>query len=431
MGESAGTGMPQRPPSVDSLARSLAGTGLPHPLLVDLAREAIHSDRLGDLDRLVGEYQGRLLGEVINATGVLLHTNLGRAPYGTSHEARYSNLELDLESGQRGSRQDHAGWLVARAAGAEHAMVVNNGAAAVLLVLAALARGRGVAVSRGELVQLGGGFRLPEVIEEAGVELVEVGTTNRTTLTDYRHAVEDPDRPVAVVLKVHQSNFQIVGFTASTRVAEFSSIGVPVVVDLGSGLLDAGTPWLPGGPPAWLAHEPAVRQTLTAGADVVTFSGDKLLGGPQAGIIAGRRDLVERCAQHPLYRALRPGDTILASLQQLALGYLDGTAGEHPLWRMIAVPVDELRHRADQLLTQVSVSGAASGATIAVPGGGSVPGAEIPSWGLHLEGDHTEGLRTTGPTPVIGRVQDGTTILDLRSVFPDQDDDLASVLREL
>src|SRR5690606_37617366 len=230
-----------------------------------------------------------------NATGVLLHTNLGRAPLAVDVPAEYSNLELDVATGARGSRHDHAGLLLAAAAGAERALVVNNGAAAVMLVLAALARGRGVAVSRGELVQLGGGFRLPDVMEESGARLVEVGTTNRTTAADYRRSVDDPARDVALLLKVHQSNFRIVGFTEAASAADLAGLGVPLAVDLGSGLLDAATPWLPAGPPRWLAGEPAVRQTLSAGADLVIFSGDKLLGGPQAGIIAGRADLVDAC----------------------------------------------------------------------------------------------------------------------------------------
>ncbi|MDP9388982.1 MAG: L-seryl-tRNA(Sec) selenium transferase, partial [Actinomycetota bacterium] len=293
-----------RPPSVDALARDIADVGLPHPLLVDAAREAVAAGDPASARARAEAVSRSLLRPVVNATGVLLHTNLGRAPVAASVEARYSNLEFDLDSGRRGSRRNHAAALLARAAGADRALVVNNCAAAVLLVLATLARDRAVVVSRGELVEIGGGFRVPEVMEQSGARLVEVGTTNRTRRQDYADAVAAADP--ALLLKVHQSNYRIVGFTESVGVASLASLGVPVVADIGSGLLDAATPWLASGPPRWLADEPAVRQTLAQGAALVTFSGDKLLGGPQAGVIAGRADLVDRCARHPLARALRP-----------------------------------------------------------------------------------------------------------------------------
>jgi L-seryl-tRNA(Ser) seleniumtransferase len=401
-----------RPPSVDALARSLADVGLPHPMLVDAARAAIAA---GDPDsaRARAESMARtLLRPVINATGVILHTNLGRAPLSVSVPGRATNLELDLATGKRGNRNAHAATLLARASGADAALVVNNGAAAVLLVLAALAAGRSVPVSRGELVEIGGAFRVPDVMAQSGARLVEVGTTNRTRLADYRDAV---DADTALVLKVHQSNYRIVGFTEATDVGALVDLGLPVVVDLGSGLLDAGCPWLEGGPPPWLSGEPAVRQTLDAGAALVTFSGDKLLGGPQAGIIAGRRDLVERCARHPLARALRPGGLVLSALQDVALAYLRRDAGRTlPFWRMATVPVDDLRARATALQTGTAVS------CLSVPGGGSVPGLEIPSFGIALEGDVTSALRAFDP-PVIARVVDGRTVLDLRTV--DEADD--------
>ncbi|HET6809575.1 MAG TPA: L-seryl-tRNA(Sec) selenium transferase, partial [Acidimicrobiales bacterium] len=288
-----------RPPSIDALARSLADIDLPHPLLVDAARRAVAAGDPASARARAMAVATALLRPVVNATGVLLHTNLGRAPLEVHHPARYTNLELDLATGRRGSRSAHAATLLARAAGAEAALVVNNGAAAVLLVLAALARGRRVLVSRGELVEIGGGFRIPDVMAQSGAELVEVGTTNRTRLGDYRAALDDG---VALVLKVHRSNYRVVGFTEDVDVAPLAGLGPPVVYDIGSGLLDAGTPWLAGsggGPPAWLAGEPAAVQSLAAGAALVTFSGDKLLGGPQAGIIAGRADLVATCARHP------------------------------------------------------------------------------------------------------------------------------------
>ena len=274
------------PPSVDALARELADVGLPHPMLVDAARSAIAAGDPASARARAEEVAAALLRPVINATGVLLHTNLGRAPLGSvpvaAASGRYANLEIDLATGRRASRGNHAAGLLARAAGAEAAHVVNNGAAALLLVLATLSRDRAVVVSRGELVEIGGGFRVPEVMAQSGARLVEVGTTNRTRLADYRAAIDGED-DVALVLKVHQSNYRIVGFTESVDVAGLVGLGPPVVADIGSGLLDAATPWLVGGPPAWLAGEPAARQTLAAGAVAVTFSGDKLLGGPRPG----------------------------------------------------------------------------------------------------------------------------------------------------
>jgi L-seryl-tRNA(Ser) seleniumtransferase len=407
-----------RPPSVDALARSITDVGLPHPLLVDAARAAIAA---GDPDgaRAIAEStRAALLRPVINATGVLLHTNLGRAPLGVSHPAAYTNLELEVSSGKRGSRRDRAGSLLARACGAEAALVVNNGAGAVLLALAALARGRGVAVSRGELVEIGGGFRVPEVMSESGARLVEVGTTNRTRRDDYALVGDD----VALLLKVHRSNYRITGFTEDASVADVASIGPPVVVDLGSGLLDTACPWLPGGPPTWLRDEPAARQTLEAGAALVVFSGDKLLGGPQAGVLAGRADLVDACARHPLYRALRPGGLVLGALEQVALAYLERDGERIPFWRMATLTVDELRERAHALGRGVVVECAS------VTGGGTLPGVEIPSVGVALDGDATAVLRAAAPKPVIARVDDDRTILDLRTVDPADDALLAAAI---
>jgi L-seryl-tRNA(Ser) seleniumtransferase len=403
----------------------LSGSGLPHPLLVDAAREAIAA---GDPESAASRAEAvrrALLRPVVNATGVLLHTNLGRAPLARSAAdgpARYANLELDLGTGRRGERRRHAASLLARACGAEAALVVNNGAAAVLLALVALARGRAVVVSRGELVEIGGGFRVPEVMRESGARLVEIGTTNRTRLADYAAALErEPD---AVVLKVHASNYRIVGFTESVDVAELSTLGAPVLCDLGSGLLDAATPWLSGGPPAWLRDEPAVRQTLEAGADLVTFSGDKLLGGPQAGVIAGSAALVERCARLPLARALRAGGLVLSHLQDTALAYLDRDGAAIPFWRMATATVGELETRAAALGVGDPV------ATRSVAGGGSVPGLELPSAGIAVDGDHTASLRSNDP-PVIARVHEGRTLLDLRTVDPLDDPIVAKAVAAL
>jgi len=401
--------------------------GLPHPLLVDAARQAIAAGDPASARERAEAVARSLLQPVVNAAGVLLHTNLGRAPVAVSTDARYANLEFDLDTGRRGSRRHHAGALLARAAGAEDALVVNNCAAAVLLVLATLAIERAVVVSRGELVEIGGGFRVPEVMAQSGARLVEVGTTNRTRRSDYAAAVaaEDP----ALILKVHQSNYRIVGFTESVGVRELAELGVPVVADVGSGLLDAATPWLEAGPPAWVGGEPAVRQTLIEGAALVTFSGDKLLGGPQAGVIAGRADLVERCARHPLARALRPGGLVLGALQQTALAYLRREGDAIPFWRMASLPVPALRARASALVGAVG-AGAEVVECESVPGGGSVPGLVIASVGIGLHGDRTAALRAGDP-PVIARVHEGRTILDLRSVDPADDAVLAKALASL
>ena len=416
-----------RPPSVDALARSLTGTGLPHPLLVDAARHAIAAGDPELASREAAVLARTLLQPVVNATGVLLHTNLGRAPLATRQEAAYSNLELDLGSGTRGSRSAHAATLLARAAGAEAGLVVNNGAAAVLLVLAALARRRQVVVSRGELVEIGGGFRIPDVMAESGARLVEVGTTNRTRRADYEAALSATDSDVALVMKVHQSNYRIEGFTETVGVDALAELGPPVVVDLGSGLLDASCSWLAGGPPDWLVHEPAARQTLAAGADLVIFSGDKLLGGPQAGVVLGRSDLVDRCAAHPLARALRPGGLLLGALQQVALSYLDRTASSLPFWHMATTPVGALHQRADAIIAALASGGKGPVPTAvaceSVTGGGTLPGVVIASAGVAIEGDQRPGLRAHAP-PVIARTRGEQTLLDLRTVDPDEDETL-------
>jgi len=366
-----------------------------------------------------------LLTPVVNATGVLLHTNLGRAPWPATDPGRATNLELDLDTGRRGDRRRGVGRLLATLTGAEDALVLNNGAAAVLLVLAALAEDRDTVVSRGELVEIGGGFRIPDVVARSGTRLVEVGTTNRTRADDYRRAVAAPGADVGAILVVHRSNFRIEGFTASPTVTELATIGPPVVVDLGSGLLDAGCPWLRGGPPAWLAGEPGVRQTLAAGADLVAFSGDKLLAGPQAGIVVGRADLVARCAAHPLARALRCGSLVLGSLQELALTYLRRDGEAVPFWRRATTPLVDLEDRARAVVARAGRGEVA--VTEATTGGGTLPGVSIPSIGVALEGDHLAVLRAA-PTPVIARVRDGRTLLDLRTVDPHEDGALAEAV---
>jgi len=418
-----------RPPSVDALARSIAHVGLPHPLLVDAARRAIAAGDPARAESIARDTAEALLVPVINGTGVIAHTNLGRAPVAIHQNARAQNLEFDLRTGQRGSRQEGIGRLIALTCGAEDALVVNNNAAAVMLVLAALAGGRDVAVSRGESVEIGGGFRVPEVMEQSGARLVDVGTTNRTRLNDYRKAIAHKKNDVAMVLKVHPSNYRVEGFVEETSVHELSSLGVPVVADIGSGLLDAACPWLPDGPPGWLNGEPAARQTLAAGADLVTFSGDKLMGGPQSGIIAGRADLVKACATHPLARALRPGGLVLSALHHTVLAYLARTATiDIPFWRMAASPWTTLRTRAEAIIATAGRGAVAD--CDSLPGAGSTPGASIPSVAITLDGDHLVALRTANP-PLIARVRDDVTLIDVRTIDPCDDGVVASILRSL
>jgi L-seryl-tRNA(Ser) seleniumtransferase len=420
-----------RPPSVDALARSLAPSGLPHPICVDIARSAIDAGDVESAPARAREFRRSLLTPVVNATGVLLHTNLGRAPLAHHQDAVATTVEFDLATGQRGSRQRAVGQLFARLCGAEAALVVNNNAAAVLLVIAALAQGRDVPVSRGESVEIGGSFRVPEVMEQSGARLVDVGTTNRTRIDDYRRAIARSDVDAALVLKVHPSNYRVEGFVEETSVDELATLGVPVVADIGSGLIDATCPWLAGPPPAWLAGEPAAKQALADGADLVTFSGDKLLGGPQAGIIAGRADLVEQCRRHPLARALRPGGLVLAALQDTALAYLDKRAAtDIAFWAMVATPVAELRHRAEVIVAEIGDvhPTAAAVAMDALPGAGSAPGITMESFGVEVSGDHLAALRSHDP-PVIARSRDDRTMLDLRSVAPADDAVVIAALR--
>jgi len=424
-------------PSVERVLAEL-DPALPHVVRAELAREAVEAARRGMIapDDVVSDAQARarraalaLLGPVVNATGVLLHTNLGRAPLGPAtldamtRASGYTNVEYRLAEGVRGSRHEHAGARLATACGAEAGMVVNNNAAAVVLVLATLARDRSVLVSRGELVEIGGGFRVPEILAETGARLVEVGTTNRTRLSDYAGARSDE---VALVLKVHASNYRMVGFVASTSVAELAGLGLPVVVDAGSGLLDETTPWLRERPP-WLRDELGVRQCIEAGAALVTFSGDKLLGGPQAGIIVGRRALIDRLKAHPLARALRADKLTLAGLQAVADAYLSGDASSIPLWRMACAPVDALRVRAEAIAAEVP--GLKVVDTQAVAGGGTLPGLTIPSCGVAVEpasvNELTARLRAAR---IVARVEDDRVVCDLRTVDPADDARLALAL---
>jgi len=421
-------------PSVDRLLADERLAGEPRDLVLDIARSVLERARaeikagrkpgvLVDavLDELA-QARRPSLRRVVNATGVLVHTNLGRAPLADAALARvmevgagYSNLEYDLERGERGSRQDHLGSLLERLTGAEAALVVNNNAAAVLLALAALAEGREVVVSRGELIEIGDGFRFPDVLARSGARLVEVGTTNRTRAADYEHAV-GPE--TAVLLRVHQSNFRVVGFSEQPRLAELADvarrIGVPLVDDLGSGAL------------ARVGDEPTPAESLRAGADLVCFSGDKLLGGPQAGIVVGRAELVEKMRRHSLQRALRADKLTLAALEgTLSLALSPETRDRIPVLRMLHEPIERVRARAERLADLV---GGEVEETVARVGGGALPLAELPSAACAVEEQLAEPLRLGNP-PVITVVRDGRTLLDCRTLTDAELDDVAAAVR--
>ena len=420
-------------PSVDRVLADERLAGEPHELAataarttLDRAREEIRAGRdpgplvEAVLEELAAARRPRLR-RVLNATGVLVHTNLGRAPLAEEAIARvvevaegYSTLEYDLERGERGSRQEHLAALLGALTGGEAALVVNNNAAAVLLALAALAEGREVIVSRGELIEIGDGFRIPDVLARSGARLVEVGTTNRTRAADYERAV-GPE--TAVLLRVHQSNFRLVGFSELPPLAELAEIArrhdLPLVDDLGSGAL------------APVGDEPTPAESLRAGADLVCFSGDKLLGGPQAGIVVGRADFVERLRRHPLQRALRAGKLTLAALEgTLGLALAPETRGRIPVLRMLQEPVERVRARAERLAGLV---GGEVEDTVARVGGGALPLAELPSAACAVEESLAEPLRL-GEPPVIAIVRDGRTLLDCRTLTDAEVDEVAAAV---
>ena len=365
------------------------------------------------------------LREVINATGVILHTNLGRAPLSRAAldsmirvGKGYCTLEYDLKEGERGGRAPQVEQLLRLLTGAEAAMVVNNNAAAVLLALAALAKGKEVLISRSQLVEIGGGFRIPDVLRQSGAKLVEVGTTNRTHRRDYEEAIT---QRTAMILRAHPSNFRIVGFTAEPGIAELAEIGtrsgIPVADDIGSGaLLDTAR--------FGLGHEPMVQESLVAGAALVLFSGDKLLGGPQAGILAGKAELVAKARKHPLARVVRADKLCLAALEATLIHYLRGEAErEIPVWRMIAAPVEELDRRA-RLWAQRIGHGEVVDSHSTV-GGGSLPEETLPTRALALPMSKPQALLTrlrAGSPPVIARVAEGRVLLDPRTVLEDEDE---------
>jgi len=434
-------------PAVAQLARELAATSAaPEHLCVVVARDVLADARrriaagavVVERATLIDEAQRALaallspgLQPVINASGVIIQTNLGRAPLSVAAlramadiGGGYSNLEYDLDVGRRGARGGRLRDILQQLTGAEDALVVNNNAAAIYLVLGALAVGRAVIVSRGQAVEIGGGFRIPDVLRQSGARLVEVGTTNRTYARDYAAAIDDQ---TALLMRVHASNFRLVGFVHEPTLDELVAVAharnIPLLDDLGSGTL---LPTAPYGLPA----EPTVGACIAAGADLVAFSGDKLLGGPQAGVIVGRAALIELVRQHPLMRALRVDKTTLAALEATLLTYVRGRAIEElPVWRMIAAPAAQLQQRAAAIAAAVGPPACVVASAGAV-GGGALPGATLPGYAVALPGGTARAARLRRQTPpVIARIADGQLLLDLRSVLPEHDAALSEVLR--
>ena len=425
-----------------------------HEAIVDIVREELDGARSSissggdppDADALTESVTAQAESRwkpwpqgVINATGVVLHTNLGRAPLSSSSfeamrvaAAGYSDLEFDLAAGKRGSRQQHVSNLICQATGAEAALAVNNNASAVMLGLAAIAAGKEVIVSRGEAVEIGGGFRIPDVLRQSGATLVEVGTTNRTYASDFASAINER---TGAILSVHASNFRVMGFTHAPTTAELVAVGessgVPVLHDLGSGcLLDSSN--------YGLAHEPMPQESVSAGVALSFFSGDKLLGGPQAGIIAGKSNYVATVSRHPLARAVRIDKLSMAALSATLLHYINGEPeAEVPIWRMISATVGELTERAERW-NSVAGSWADIASARSAIGGGSLPGETLESVALRIDcgelGRNPEvvlGDLRKGDPPVIGRIEDDNVMLDPRTVLPEQDEAIAAAIQNL
>lgn len=438
-------------PSIDRLLQTKPATKMVkafgRELTLHALRETLDAARtkvvaggdVPDSDKLLIQAQDRLeawfmptLRPVINATGVILHTNLGRAPL--CHAAQeailsvsrdFNTLEYDLARGARGKREQHAEHLLTLLTGAEAAFVVNNNAAAVLLALTALARRKQVIISRSQLIEIGGGFRIPDVMKQSGAKLVEVGTTNRTHLKDFENAI---DARTALIMRAHHSNFKILGFTTEPSLAELVQLGqkhdIPVLDDLGSGaLIDTAQ--------FGLGHEPTVQESLQVGAPLVAFSGDKLLGGPQAGLLVGRSDLIKRLKRHPLARAVRPDKLCLAALSATLIHYLKGEALEEiPIWQMIAADPKALKKRAQAWRSQLEAGEVI--ASLSTVGGGSLPEETLPTWVLSLAVDKPDRLAARlreHDSPVIARIEDNQLRFDPRTVLPQQDGDLIHALK--
>jgi L-seryl-tRNA(Ser) seleniumtransferase len=424
----------------------------PHNLLVNLVRQYLERERLSitkgkpcaSLDEIVTSVSSQLqslgkpsLRRVINASGVILHTNLGRAPLSKEALAAmeavgegYSNLEFNLDSGTRGSRNVHVEGLLCQLSGAEAALVVNNNASAVLLGLTALARRKEVIVSRGQAVEIGGGFRIPDVMRQSGAKLIEVGTTNCTYVSDYEQAVSP--RTVAL-MRVHSSNFQLVGFINEVSLEEMVAIGkrneLLVLDDLGSGCFLDTTAF-------GLAPEPMVQDSVTAGAALTFFSGDKLVGGPQAGIIVGRKQYVDRLKRHPLARAIRIDKIRLAGLAATLVHYLKEEATTRiPVWRMMAAPLDEIERRAELWAQALGDARVVPGETMV--GGGSLPGGSLPTRLVAVGGEGKNSAQVISQrlrlreVPIIGHIREDVLLLDPRSVLPEEDDIVIKALGSL
>ena len=408
-------------------------------MIVSRGKEVNKKEILAEVNLRLEEHFSFRVQPVINATGIILHTNLGRAPISaeilqqiTEISSAYNNLEFVLESGQRGKRGTLLEQFLCELTGAESACVVNNNAGAMFLILSALAKGKEVIVSRGELVQIGGGFRIPEILNLSGAILKEVGTTNQSTLEDYEKAITENS---ALLLKVHHSNFKMEGFIKEASLKELSELASEkksyLVYDQGSGAVVDTRQF-------GLEKEPLVQEGVSAGAGAVAFSGDKLFGGPQAGIIVGEKVLIDRIKSSPLYRALRVDKFTVSGLEETTLLYLRGLALEKiPIWRMIAQQAEIIKQRAEQLLLQISTKSAKVSVTQTTSylGGGSLPGQGLPSYAVALESvlpleDIAKRFRTAKP-PVIGRISQDRFLLDLRTVFPEQDSTLTSLISQV
>ena len=437
-------------PSIDSLASTMSSAfdRIPRPVVVAVCREALDHARVeiasgagadpgADARSRLADIDAARPRTVINATGVLLHTNLGRASMpetAATHLAEFAtapgNVEIDLRTGRRARRNDYLGALLPIATGAQAGFAVNNNAGALLLALASVAgEGGRVAVSRGELIEIGGSFRLPELMRASGAMLVEVGTTNRTRPSDYEAVADSVD----AILKVHPSNYRIEGFqeeASHAALAELSRAhGIPFIFDVGSGLVDEEAPWLGGSPRAWLAGEPGVAQAITAGADLVLFSGDKLFGGPQAGVIVGTDEAVERAKRHPIARAVRLDGGTIAALAETVEMYLDKRVLEIPFWAMASASTDMIERRSVAVCDGVNGFEIEDGGSI--PGAGSVPGVTIPTKVVRLPGNAHDvwSSLAQAPIPVVATRRDGAVYLDLRSVPPELDEMVAAAVR--
>jgi L-seryl-tRNA(Ser) seleniumtransferase len=438
-------------PSVDAMAAALgAESPLPRAVVtqvcqsaVDAARASIRegngADPAAAAFRMLTDVAAARPRTVINATGVLLHTNLGRAPLNEdvavmtgAASASAGNVEMDVRSGRRSNRLDYLRTLLPIVTGAADGIAVNNNAGALLLSLAATAGPGGrVAVSRGELIEIGGSFRLPDLMAASGATLVEVGTTNRTRLSDYEKVADSVD----AILKVHPSNYRVEGFQEEASYSDLSALAhasaIPFIADVGSGLMDEAAPWLAAGIGSWLAGEPGVRQTVAAGADLVLFSGDKLLGGPQAGLLVGTADAVKTAAKHPLARALRLDGPTIAGICATLEMYADQRVLDIPFWAMASLTAGDINLRARDVLSGASRATIIDGQSI--PGAGSVPGATIPTRLIELPGSaesaYTE-LFLHDP-PIISSRRDASTVIDLRSVLPTDDAHVAAAVRKL